>query len=110
METTNPINGNDIGAVAENLIMETPTNPEPEAEEVVEATEDTQTEAIEDAEVIEDVDEVSDIEEEIADTEDVEELEPTVEPETYMVKVDAQELEVTLDELKRGYSGPKYIQ
>jgi len=51
VETTNPINGDDIGAVAENLIMETPTNPEPEAEEVGEATEDTQTEAIEDAEV-----------------------------------------------------------
>ena len=110
MEETNPINGNDLGSVAENLIMETPKNPEPEAEEVVEATEDTQTEAIEDAEVVEDADDVSDIEEEIPDTEDIEELEPTVEPETYMVKVDGQELEVTLDELKRGYSGQKYIQ
>ena len=110
MEKTNPINGNDLGSVAENLIMETPNNPEPEAEEVVEATEDTQTDAIEDAEVVEDVDDVSDIEEEIADTEDVEELEPTATPETYMVKVDGQEQEVTLDELKRGYSGQKYIQ
>ena len=110
MEETNPINGDDIGAVAESLIIETPKNPEPKAEEVVEATEDTQTDAIEDAEIVEDVDDVSDIEEEIADTEDVEELEPTVEPETYMVKVDGQEQEVTLDELKRGYSGQKYIQ
>ena len=83
VEETNPINGNDLGSVAENLIMETPKNPEPEAEEVVEATEDTQTEAIEDAEVVEDADDVSDIEEEIPDTEDIEELEPTVEPETY---------------------------
>jgi len=110
LEETNPINGDDIGAVAESLIIETPKNPEPKAEEVVEATEDTQTDAIEDAEIVEDVDDVSDIEEEIADTEDVEELEPTVEPETYMVKVDGQEQEVTLDELKRGYSGQKYIQ
>ena len=66
---TNPINGNDLGSVAESLIMETPKNPEPEAEEVVEATEDTQTEAIEDAEVVEDVDDVSDIDEEITDIE-----------------------------------------
>ena len=59
-DETNPINGNDLGAVAESLIMDTPTNPEPEVEEVVEATEDTQTEAIEDAEVIEDAIEASD--------------------------------------------------
>ena len=58
-----PINGNDLGSVAEKFDYETPTNPEPEAEEVVEATEDTQTEAIEDA-AIEDVDDISDIDEE----------------------------------------------
>ena len=28
-DETNPINGNDLGAVAESLIMDTPTNPEP---------------------------------------------------------------------------------
>jgi len=110
LEKTNPINGDDLGSVAENLILETPNNPEPKAEDVAEATEDTQTDAIEDAEVVEDVDDVSGIEGEIADTEDVEELEPTATPETYMVKVDGQEQEVTLDELKRGYSGQKYIQ
>ena len=59
-DETNPINGNDLGAVAESLIMDTPTNPEPEVEEVVEATEDTQTETIEDAEVVEDAIEASD--------------------------------------------------
>ena len=110
METTNPINGNDLGAVAENLIMETPKNQEEVTDEAVEAILDTETEAVEEVAEDLDVDDVSDIEEEIADTEDIEELEPTVEPETYMVKVDGQELEVTLDELKRGYSGQKYIQ
>jgi len=110
METTNPINGDDLGAVAENLIMETPKNQEEVTDEAVEAILDTETEAVEEVAEDLDADDVSDIEEEIADTEDVEELEPTVEPETYMVKVDGQELEVTLDELKRGYSGQKYIQ
>jgi len=32
------------------------------------------------------------------------------EPQTFSVKVDGQELEVNLDELKRGYSGQQYIQ
>ena len=32
------------------------------------------------------------------------------EPDTFTVKVDGQELEVTLDELRRGYSGQQYIQ
>lgn len=109
---TNPINGNDLGSVAESLIMETPKNSEPEAEEVVEATEDTQTEAIEDAEVVEDVDDVSDIDEEITDIEDVEieETEVQQEQELHDVKIDGEERKVTLDELKQDFSGQKYIQ
>ena len=35
---------------------------------------------------------------------------PEEEPDTFTVKVDGQELEVTLDELRRGYSGQQYIQ
>ncbi len=110
MEETNPINGDDMGAVAENLIMEVPKNQDQVTDEEVEAILDTETEAEEQVAEDVDVDDVSDIDDEIPDTEDVEELEPTVEPETYMVKVDGQEQEVTLDELKRGYSGQKYIQ
>lgn len=110
MEETNPINGDDMGAVAENLIMEVPKNQDQVTDEEVEAILDTETEAEEQVAEDVDVDDVSDIDDEIPDTEDVEELESTVEPETYMVKVDGQEQEVTLDELKRGYSGQKYIQ
>tara|TARA_X000001036_G_scaffold321784_1_gene300253 strand:+ start:2274 stop:3257 length:984 start_codon:yes stop_codon:yes gene_type:complete len=110
LEETNPINGDDMGAVAENLIMEVPKNQDQVTDEEVEAILDTETEAEEKVAEDVDVDDVSDIDDEIPDTEDVEELEPTVEPETYMVKVDGQEQEVTLDELKRGYSGQKYIQ
>ena len=72
METTNPINGDDLGAVAENLIMETPKNQEEVTDEAVEAILDTETEAVEEVAEDLDVDDVSDIEEEIADTEDVE--------------------------------------
>lgn len=99
-----------MGAVAENLIIEVPKNQDQVTDEEVEAILDTETEAAEQVAEDVDVDDVSDIDDEIPDTEDVEELEPTVEPETYMVKVDGQEQEVTLDELKRGYSGQKYIQ
>ena len=101
METTNPLGAN-LMDIADNLIMENPSNPEPKAEETVEVTEDTQTEAVEDADVVEDVDDTSDIDEEVveteeADVEDVEEEEPTVDPEPYYtVKVDGEEREVTL--------------
>ena len=103
-DETNPINGNDLGAVAESLIMDTPTNPEPEAEEVVEATEDTQTEAIEDAEVIEDAIEASDDSEIVSDDEEYEVAEePTVQEEPlFTVKVNGEERQVNLEELTRG--------
>jgi len=112
VDETNPINGNDLGAVAESLIVNTPTNPEPEVEEVVKATEDTQTEAIEDAEVIEDAIEASDDSEIVSDDEEYEVAEePEVQEEPlYTVKINGEERQVNLEELTRGYSGQKYIQ
>ncbi len=112
VDETNPINGNDLGAVAESLIVNTPTNPEPKAEEVVEATEDTQTEAIEDAEVTEDAIEASDDSEIVSDDEEYEVAEePEVQEEPlYTVKINGEERQVNLEELTRGYSGQKYIQ
>jgi hypothetical protein len=110
VSTTNPINGNDLQAVADNLIVETPENPEKVTEEVVEATVDEQPEATE--EVIEEQDDVEaqanedDLGEEY---EEAEQDEAQPEPQ-YKVKVDGIETEVTLDELQRGYSGQKYIQ
>lgn len=109
METTEPINGNDLQAVAQHLIMEAPSNPEEPAEEAVEATEDTQPEIVDEVDD-EDVVEASSDDYEQDDDEDVEELEPTVDEGLYRVKVDGEEREVSLDELKRGYSGQKYIQ
>ena len=110
MSTTNPINGNTIQAVADNLIMETPDNPEKATDEVVEAIVDEQPEVTE--EVVEEQDDVEAQANEEDLGEEYEEAEQDeVEPEPqYKVKVDGIETEVTLDELQRGYSGQKYIQ
>lgn len=110
METTNPINGNDLEAVTENLILETPNNSDDASEEAVEVTEDTQPEAVE----IEAQDQDDDVSYDDTETydEDVEDEEPEVEirADTFTVKVDGEERQVSLDELTRGYSGQKYIQ
>ncbi len=113
METTEPINGNDLGAVADSLIMEAPQNSDEATDEVVDQVVDEQPEAIEaEAEGQDDVDVSSDDELEFDDdAADIEIDEPEVEQEPlYTVKVDGQEKQVSLDELTRGYSGQEYIQ
>lgn len=109
MDTTNPINGNDLGAVAENLIMEAPNSQEA-IEDAVEVTDDGQPEMVEaEAEVVDDT-EIQASEESVDEEyEEAEESEVQEEP-VYRVRVDGEEKEVSLDELKRGYSGQKYIQ
>lgn len=114
METTKPEDGS-INSIVDNLIFEPPTNPEPEAEETVEATEDTQTETVEDADVLEDDSEALDTDEEITDAED--ELEDDA-----AVPLDlTDDLEIeyksngeikkkTLGELKQSAAGQDYIQ
>jgi len=110
VETTNPINGDDLQAVADNLIIETPNNPEKSTEEVVEATDDGQTEIIEDVEEEQDDVEAQANEDDMGEEyEEAEQDEAQQEP-VYTVKIDGTEKQVTLDELKRGYSGQKYIQ
>ena len=110
METTNPINGNDLEAVTENLILETPNNSDDASDEAVEVTGDTQPETVE----IEAQDQDDDVSYDDTETydEDVEVEEPSVqeEPTYFTVKVDGEERQVDLDELTRGYSGQKYIQ
>jgi macrodomain Ter protein organizer (MatP/YcbG family) len=108
--TTEPINGNDFEAIADNLIMETPNNSDGAPEETVEATVDEQPEVVEPEAEDQDVVEASTDDLEFDDDEDVEVEINEVSPELYRVKVDGVESEVTLDELKRGYSGQKYIQ
>jgi len=113
VETTEPINGNDIGAVAENLIMDAPVNSDEAPEDVVDQVVDEQPEAIEaEAEGQDDVDTLSDDELEFDDdVADVEIEEPETEQEpVYTVRVDGKEKQVPLNELLRGYSGQEYIQ
>lgn len=67
-------------------------------EDVEESTEETQDEPLEE-EVLEDESEEDESEEEESEEDEVEE-----EPEVYAVKVDGEELEVSLEELVQGYS------
>lgn len=72
-------------------------------EDVEESTEETQDEPLEEvSEEEEESEEESEEEEESEDESDAEEEEE--EPDTHTIKVDGEEVEVTLDELKSGYS------
>lgn len=95
---------------AESLLM--PSQDEGEQHEESEAPDEDQTED-EAAEADEDTEAESndDAEESDDDTdEDDAEDEGQQQPQTLKVKVDGQDVEVTLDDLKRSYSGQAYIQ
>mgnify|MGYP001033269022 FL=1 len=74
-----------------------------EATEEVEATAESETEEVEEDEEVE-------IEASDSDDEDLIEEPSQEEPELHFVKVDGQERQVTLDDLKQGYSGQEYVQ
>lgn len=98
MQTTDPIE-----AAVESLLI--PAEVEPVEEEQVEA--DAAEEETVEPEAEGDAPEVEDSGEEEAEDDDAAD-EP--EPSKYTVKVDGKEMEVTLDELKRSFSGQAYIQ
>lgn len=104
MDDTTAINGNDLEDVADNLILDQePAAEEPEADGLDDQAEEPDTEDEPEEEVDETLDEDDDEEEaEEADEEPAETL--------YTVKVNGQERQVSLDELRRGYSGQEYIQ
>lgn len=111
MSTTNPIDGNDIQAVAENLIVDVPENPEKTTDEVVEAIVDEQPEVTEEVDEVQDDAEAQASEDDLSEEyEEAEQNEEPIEPTYYTVKVDGEERQVDLEELQRGYSGQKYIQ
>jgi len=111
-ETETPIT--DIDSAMNSILM-----PEETTEEVIEESQETEEISAE-AEVADEVEvEEEDVTEEEAeeieasDSEDDEDLidEPSpVEPEKYSVKVNGEESQVTLEDLKQGYSGQKYVQ
>lgn len=115
METT------DIESAVESLLApqaeEAQDTSEVLEQDTAEAEAETETQVEEEADAEEVADE-ADAEEAEADDEaeeaeeddDGEETDADEKPETFKVKVDGEEVEVTLDELKRDYSGQKYIQ
>lgn len=122
METTETLNDGSIdSAVASILEPIESEQPEKEAEETVEETvEEATLEEVEEEEVVEEEqpDEPSEEEEPESDEdegvsdEDEEDTEQDAESQAqhFTVKVDGKNEVVTLDELKQGYSGQKYVQ
>lgn len=104
MADTTAIDGNDMDDVADNLIMDQePAAEEPEAD----GLEDQAQEPDDEGEQEEAVDETA---EEDDDDQEAEEADEEPAETLYTVKVDGQERQVSLDELRRGYSGQEYIQ
>ena len=111
-ETETPIT--DIDSAVNSILM-----PEETTEEVIEESQETEEISAE-AEVADEVE----VEEEDVTEEEAEEIEASdseddedpieeasqQEPERYSVKVNGQEEQVSLDDLKQGYSGQKYVQ
>lgn len=110
-EPATELNANDMDAVANALIIDEEVTETPETQQTLEL-EDEEEEAPEEEaaeEASEDDQEESDDEpsgeDETEETEDADQTE-----ELYTVKVDGQEQQVTLNDLKRSYSGTAYIQ
>ena len=102
----------DIDSAMTSMLM-----PEETTEEVIEESQETEeisaeAEVADDVEVVEeDVTEEEEIEASYSeDDEDPIEEASQQEPERYSVKVNGQEEQVSLDDLKQGYSGQKYVQ
>ena len=101
MADTTALDGNDLDSVADSLVMNQQPAVEDE-EEVLDADAEGQAdegEAEEDA-----------ADDEYDDEEEAEEVDEEPAEPLYTVKVKGQEKQVTLDELRRGYSGQEYVQ
>ena len=111
MDNTTAPSGS-IDAVTDMLMQEAPAENQVETEEeTVEAPDDDQPEAVEaEAEELDDVDEADDTGDETDDEAEQDDGDEEPASEVYAVKVDGEEKQVTLDDLKRSYSGQAYIQ
>ena len=108
-DTTAPMDGSDDAVAAMILQTQEAEAPEVEADEAVvdeaDAPEQAEDDAADDAEAYDDEAEV----EEDNEGEEIDEDDGPA-PELYTVKVDGVEKQVTLDDLKRDFSGQQYIQ
>ena len=118
IDTTANIDGDNLDAVSEALIMQpqAPAKETAQDEDVSETDAPLEEEQVDDnAAATEDEDETEEVEASDKDAEDYtdeedDEGDEQPAPEFHTVKVDGAEKQVTLDELKRGYSGQQYIQ
>ena len=126
METTETTNDGSIESAIESIIAPTEevietteeetqiteeaTDVEETAESEEEEITDTEQEEDDDTETEDESDEESD--EDVAELDEVDQVEDAVQesPSNITVKVDGKDVEVTIDELKQGYSGQKYVQ
>ena len=116
METTETINDGSIESAIESIIAPIEEEKDETVSEEIQATE-VETEEVEataesDTEEYEASEEDSDVELSAEELDDNDQVEDAVQdaPSNIRVKIDGNEVEVTLDELKQGYSGQKYVQ
>jgi hypothetical protein len=107
VETTEAIMDGSIESAVE-AILEQPKTEETEVEEEVENTEPETEEA--DEEEPESQDENEDEEEDDISEDNEDEDDAVPESQSFTVKIDGEEKAVTLDELKQGFSGQKFVQ
>lgn len=98
-----------IDSVADSLIMGNEGEENPTDEDLLDQPEEESNEA-EPEDDGEDLDDTADDESDDQDEDEAEEAEDAGQQELYTVKVDGEEREVTLDDLKRSFSGQAYIQ
>lgn len=98
-----------IDSVADSLIEGNEVEENPTDEDLLDTPEEGSNNA-EDEEDGEDLDDTSDDESYDQDEDEAEEAEDAGSQELYTVKVDGEEREVTLEDLKRSFSGQAYIQ
>lgn len=101
---------NNSQADTQEMVAEEEQPVENEIEESYDDSEDdsaTDEDQTDDEEELDDDDDIEDVESDEEDTEDDADQES---PELITVKVDGEEVQVTLDDLKQGYSGQKYVQ
>ena len=98
-----------IDSVADSLIMGNEGEENPTDEDLLDQPEEESNEAGPDDDG-EDLDDTADDESDDQDEDEAEEAEDAGQQELYTVKVDGEEREVTLDDLKRSFSGQAYIQ
>ena len=98
-----------IDSVADSLIMGNEGEENPTEEDLLDQPEAESNDADE-YEDGEDLDDTTDDESDDQDEDEAEEAEDAGQQELYTVKVDGEEREVTLDDLKQSFSGQAYIQ